>query len=460
MSFLLINTLASYNLYYANLHSHTRYSDGRGTPAHAFAYARDTARIHILAITDHGEMLDSLEWADTQWQAQQATIPGVFLGLVGFEWTSWTQGHINIFNTPNYTNRDSTPTIDSLYHWLQTQPNAIGQFNHPWPTAFNSFSYNPAADSFMLLYEMQTAEQANWYHIALDSGWRVTIAANQDNHFADWGMGKQLTGIWADTLTKSSIIQAIKAHRTFGTLDRNFQLWFKANGHWMGSTIADDEISFEIWAFDPDTQDFIKRIDIITNGNTIVDSIILGNTNYFIFQTKRLVNNQSSSYFFVRVIENDSDYIISSPIWIRRLAIDPDLTKMPGVGSLLIYPNPFTTNINFLFLPDSLSVLKIYSATGQKVRTLSLAIQDKTCLARRAKDFSPGLKHITWDGNDDLGNPVPTGLYFVSFERENKFIRGKCQKIIRLPNSSNLRSTSGGSLFKSKDKIMLKERWQ
>jgi len=142
------------------------------------------------------------------------------------------------------------------------------------------------------------------------------------------------------------------------------------------------------------------------------------------------------------------------------LAIDPDLTKMPGVGSLLIYPNPFTTNINFLFLPDSLSVLKIYSATGQKVRTLSLAIQDKTCLARRAKDFSPGLKHITWDGNDDLGNPVPTGLYFVSFERENKFIRGKCQKIIRLPNSSNLRSTSGGSLFKSKDKIMLKERWQ
>ncbi|MEO0114389.1 MAG: CehA/McbA family metallohydrolase [candidate division WOR-3 bacterium] len=410
-----LSNLFGYNLYYANLHSHTRYSDGRGTPAHAFAYARDTARIHILAITDHGEMLDSFEWADTKRQADLATIPGVFLGLVGFEWTSWTYGHINVFNTPDYTNRDSTPTVDSLYRWIANQPGAIGQFNHPWPTAFNSFAHNAWADTLMILYEMQNSEQANWYYIALDSGWRIGIAANQDNHFADWGMGKQLTGIWADSLEKNSIISAIKAMRTFGTLDRNFQLWFKVNDHWMGSTIPGGEINFEVFAFDPDSQDFIQRIDIITNGNTIVDSLILGNTNYATWQTKLSHNsNRKGSYYFTRVIENDSEYVISSPIWIESSATADNGNKTDKTNSFAIYPNPFTAQTNLLFLDSffkGLKTIEIYSANGKKIKSLTKQI------------------FIVWDGKDDFGSDVSPGVYFLLLEGKNQKVG---QKIIRL----------------------------
>ena len=46
-----------YNLYVGNLHSHTSYSDGSGTPAQAFEYARDVASIDFLAITDHHHVL-------------------------------------------------------------------------------------------------------------------------------------------------------------------------------------------------------------------------------------------------------------------------------------------------------------------------------------------------------------------------------------------------------------------
>jgi hypothetical protein len=359
-------------------------------------------------------MLDSLEWEDTKRQADSATIPGIFLGLAGFEWTSWTSGHITVFNTPNYTNRDSTPSVDSLYHWMANQANAMGQFNHPWPTAFNSFSYRTTADTMMALYEMQNKEQANWYYIPLDSGWRVGIAANQDNHFTDWGMGKQLTGIWADSLTKSSIISAIKNMRTFGTLDRNFQLWFKANGSWMGSTIPKSDINFDVFAFDPDTSDFIQRIDIITDGNTIVDSLILGNTNYIAWQTKLSTNSNSRRYFFARVIENDSEYALSSPIWIESSAIATDFEKTPGMNSFEFYPNPFTSLINFSFSPynlGDLEAIKIYSATGEKI-----------------KSFSPAL-YISWDGRDDMGNESPPGVYFINFGKGNKKL---CQKILRL----------------------------
>jgi hypothetical protein len=49
---LLSKNVASYNLYVGNMHSHTSYSDGVGTPAEAFEYARDNANIDFLAVTD------------------------------------------------------------------------------------------------------------------------------------------------------------------------------------------------------------------------------------------------------------------------------------------------------------------------------------------------------------------------------------------------------------------------
>jgi len=36
-----------------NLHSHTGYSDGSGTPAEAYEHARDVARLDFLAVTEH-----------------------------------------------------------------------------------------------------------------------------------------------------------------------------------------------------------------------------------------------------------------------------------------------------------------------------------------------------------------------------------------------------------------------
>lgn len=42
--------LAAPNVYFGNLHSHTSYSDGSGTPAQTYKYARDTADIDFLAL--------------------------------------------------------------------------------------------------------------------------------------------------------------------------------------------------------------------------------------------------------------------------------------------------------------------------------------------------------------------------------------------------------------------------
>ncbi len=403
----MVSGFPMYNLYYGNLHSHTSYSDGRGTPRQAFAYARDTARIHILAVTDHGEMLSSAEWEDIKKQADSATKPGQFLGLAGFEWTS-RDGHINIFNTSDYTSAHQNPTVGSIYEWLANRNNAIGQFNHPGgPYLFNNFRHSSIGDISMTLFEIQNRHQAEVYYVALDSGWRVGISANQDNHFPDWGKGHQLTGIWAESLTKSSIISAIQNRRTFGTLDRDFQLWFKANDQWMGSTIPNGEVQFEVFAFDPSLADFIRRIDIITNNNVVLDSLILGNTNYARWQTRTYTNSTARKYFFVRVIENDSDYILSSPIWTKGGGILED-------GEYKIFPNPFISSITFNFNSihqRSLDEIKIYSVSGKEI-----------------KSFLPKLP-VRWAGEDKAGKKVPAGVYFVVFRIGNS---QWCEKIIRL----------------------------
>ena len=64
-----------------------------------------------------------------------------------------------------------------------------------------------------------------------------------------------------------------------------------------------------------------------------------------------------------------------------------------------IYPNPFhsTTTITFEELPEK-TVLQIFNSGGKSVRT----INNNYC------------KSVTWDGCDDSGNKLPSGLYFIT----------------------------------------------
>jgi len=102
------------NFYFGNLHSHTAYSDGTGTPAEAFAWARDTAGFDFYAITDHAEYLTPEEWEDIGASAELYNSPGQFLALRGFEW-SHPDGHINVFDTSDYTDSLTTSTLESFY---------------------------------------------------------------------------------------------------------------------------------------------------------------------------------------------------------------------------------------------------------------------------------------------------------------------------------------------------------
>ncbi len=102
-----------------------------------------------------------------------------------------------------------------------------------------------------------------------------------------------------------------------------------------------------------------------------------------------------------RLIVNDQRIESST-----TLIPEKDLTNQPESFSLSqSFPNPFNSQTVIQYQTPKISEinLSIYNSRGQIVRTL---VDEKK---------EPGYFEIIWDGKDQFGNFVSTGLYFVHF---------------------------------------------
>ncbi len=76
------------------------------------------------------------------------------------------------------------------------------------------------------------------------------------------------------------------------------------------------------------------------------------------------------------------------------------------------YPNPFnpSTTISFALPEAGVVQLTIYNLHGQEVRTLA------------SGNYASGKYAITWDGKDESGQIVPSGVYLYKL-RVNGFVQ-------------------------------------
>jgi hypothetical protein len=79
------------------------------------------------------------------------------------------------------------------------------------------------------------------------------------------------------------------------------------------------------------------------------------------------------------------------------------------------YPNPFNPYTTIAFtLPRAAYVrVSVFDVEGKLVTTLVNAIRDE------------GPNEITWDGTDDRGNPVHSGVYFCRLQAGKKMLTKK-----------------------------------
>ena len=70
---------------------------------------------------------------------------------------------------------------------------------------------------------------------------------------------------------------------------------------------------------------------------------------------------------------------------------------------MFLGPNPFahSTRIQLALADRATRDLAVYNIAGQRVRVLLSA------------PFGPGRREVSWDGADQRGNPLPSGMYFA-----------------------------------------------
>ncbi|MFB3844301.1 MAG: C25 family cysteine peptidase [Candidatus Cloacimonadaceae bacterium] len=96
-----------------------------------------------------------------------------------------------------------------------------------------------------------------------------------------------------------------------------------------------------------------------------------------------------------------------------------ETTPQPIFALMQNYPNPFTqsTRINFSLPEKSKAELCIYNLKGQKIKTLLNCEQNA------------GVYAFDWDGNDEQGNFVSSGIYYCKLQWHNKTLTRKMIKL-------------------------------
>jgi len=162
---------------------------------------------------------------------------------------------------------------------------------------------------------------------------------------------------------------------------------------------------------------------LIIQGIADPDTVIINSEGAFTTFSLNGMSNNDSGYIRIGSMNTG----IASKVWVDNVIYDDDappntiedvLPTVPMAFDLgQNYPNPFnpTTTIKYQ-LPEKANVkIVIYNMLGQAVRT----VVDKS--------VETGYHVVKWDGLNETGSRVATGIYFYRMETE-KFI--KTQKMI------------------------------
>ncbi|MES2902108.1 MAG: Ig-like domain-containing protein [Pseudomonadota bacterium] len=384
-----------YTVYFANLHSQTNHSDGGGAvsscsgsqqplaapfgPSDAFIYAKNRG-LDILVASEHNHMYDgssSTNTSATPAAAKALYQSGLtaasdfnaanpnFLGVYGMEWGVISNGgHLNIFNSNELLaweyNASGQLLGDTLtektdyasLYTLMRQRGWVGQFNHPATSGqflVNGvpLGYTADGDQAMVLCEIMntsafsvnTTETETGRSVyegacqkALESGFHIAFATNQDNHCANWGASyTNRTGILIPNgtpLTQASFVEALKARRVFATMDKNSQLVLTGNGQVMGSRISNSGPLNLVANFASTTGQTVSSVAIIEGipGRNGAASTLATVANH------SFTPSVGEHYYYAKVTQADGKILWSAPIWVSQTANTGD-TVQPTVSA-------------------------------------------------------------------------------------------------------------------------------
>jgi hypothetical protein len=372
---------AQETVFFGNLHSHTSYSDGSGTPREAFIYARDTAKIHFLALTEHNHAEavgdDRIGIATNpalyKGPGAESLIPvagslsqdGRFIALYGQEFSTISSGnHVNVFDIGEVINVQKG-RFDLLLDFLRTNRDSSGQpalimLNHPkdsvsldsreyglddfggdtsrWVTGIGTHARliqiinGPGMSSAINANSAQPKEEA--YMKFLNLGYKLAPTADQDNHLKNWGNATTArTAAIMRTLTKANLINALRSRHVYATEDPNLSVIFKINNRLTGDVITvlppAGELSISYKITDTDELDAEYEVQVWRDavGGQLARMVSSVRVDGGSGTIEDVAFSGEPQFFFFKVIQRnesgDEDRVWTSPVWFENQSATP-----------------------------------------------------------------------------------------------------------------------------------------
>ncbi|MDA8063300.1 MAG: DUF3604 domain-containing protein [Actinomycetota bacterium] len=256
----------SLSLYWGDLHRHSlvsRCTAGDEPELDDFyRYAFDVCEYDFWAVTDHAENTSSYQWWSIQKLADVLHVPGRFVPFYGFEWTSAT-GHQNVIyesslrGAPIYSSTaagSSTPA-ELWAHLRRAGQRSLTIPHHPG-SAMVPFDWSYRDEEMLRLVEVFQACRGNYeddgchrqFSDATLRGTFVGDGLRAGHRFgligsSDHGNGAGYVGVFAESLTREAVFDALAARATMAATTRDVVLDVRLEDTFMGGVAAPAEVA-------------------------------------------------------------------------------------------------------------------------------------------------------------------------------------------------------------------------
>ncbi len=293
-------------LFWGDLHNHNSIGYGKGSLERTFKIAQ--SHLDFFCFTPHSQWPDipampnnaQLKWSDgflvtkDNWESVKQYVkaynqPGSFVSFLGYEWHSNYCGDLCIILPADTASLRYFKDVKGLQEYAR-KTGAILIPHHPaYKTGWRGQDWNvldtgvsPVVEIYSehgnaesdrspvpyILHSMGGRYTPNTVQSLWKKGIKIGVVASSDDHLGFPGAyGEGIVGIYADTLTRESIIEAIKSRRTYGASADRIELDFRLNDHYMGSSIPQTDkrdIMVKVKG-----KDEVDRIEVLKNNRVI-----------------------------------------------------------------------------------------------------------------------------------------------------------------------------------------------
>jgi hypothetical protein len=337
-------------LLWGDLHGHTLFSDGRGTVEEFYDFAERVAGLDFCAVTDHAFQVVDWMWEESKRATNAAYKPGQFVTFQAYEWSGlpdvggdhnvyWLDDNPPIYRSRSYYNYDNL----QMYHGTEPQVNHVedlfvtlsGHLDREdvfciphWGGRHGNASFHSPRVQRMIEVFSEHRRSEDWITPFLKKGHRLGIMASTDGHYGnpgygylkptyDWStqeIGMASVAVYAPIRTREAIFKSLYDRRVYATTGDRTILDVTVDGHPMGSeyrTVMPPKIHVYAVGTNP-----IARIEIKKNSE-VVHVVEPARLTVDLTWTDESFEVGQSCYYYVRVIQEDREEAISSPVWIN-----------------------------------------------------------------------------------------------------------------------------------------------